>query len=149
MRRPPPPLWSGCARIGASGRSGERTSHQSMLHQNMLHQSMQHQNKGNTMSNALRFLEAIARDPALALQGSDERDALMASFGLADEERRALRDLDARALAELLGARERMWLMQWPGDAPEREDEPQREDDSPADDDDDEKSVEQRPGALH
>lgn len=100
------------------------------------------------MSNALRFLEAIARDPALSGLSADEQDALMASFGLADAERRALREGDVQGLGQLLGAREKMSVLQWPGDAPEREDEPQREDDSPADDDDDE-SVEKRPDNLH
>lgn len=102
------------------------------------------------MSNSVRFLETIAQDPAFARLSPAEQDAVMASFGVNDEERAALLALDADALSRLLGGRAQMWAQQFPGDEPQRDDdEPQREDDSPADDDNDDASVRQHAGPLH
>lgn len=78
------------------------------------------------MTDALAFLDACGRDPALL----DDYAAQVQALALATPEMRALLDRDAAALARLLGARDEMMLNVFPA-----EDEPQKQNDEPAPDD--------------
>lgn len=90
------------------------------------------------MSSTVRFLDTMGQDPALARLAPAELEALMASLGVAADERRAVLGQDAGALARLAGGRTLMASLQFPGDnEPQPQDEPQRDDDLPDDQDDD------------
>lgn len=72
------------------------------------------------MSNAIRFLESLAQDPALARLSETQRQALVDQLDLDPAQRHALREGDADALAQLLGGRERMMcLIISPGEEPD------------------------------
>jgi hypothetical protein len=72
------------------------------------------------MLTALRYLESLAQDPALARLTDAERQALVDQLDVAPELRQALQQGDAQALGRLLGGRERMMcLIIAPGDEPD------------------------------
>lgn len=84
------------------------------------------------MSNAIRFLESLAQDPALARLSESQRQALVDQLDLDPAQRHALRQGDADALAQLLGGRERMMcLIISPGEEPDSTTPPPPDTDEP------------------
>lgn len=72
------------------------------------------------MSNAIRFLESLAQDPAYARLSESQKQALLDQLDVEPAQRDALRQGDADALSQLLGGRERMMcLIIAPGDEPD------------------------------
>lgn len=72
------------------------------------------------MSNAIRFLESLAQDPAYARLSESQRQALLDQLDVEPAQRDALRQGDADALSQLLGGRERMMcLIISPGEEPD------------------------------
>jgi hypothetical protein len=73
------------------------------------------------MSEVIRFLESMGRNPAVT---AGEFAASVAALEVDDAHKQALLQRDATSLNDLLGGRERMMLAQWAPDS-----EPQRKDD--------------------
>lgn len=73
------------------------------------------------MSEVIRFLESMGRNPAIT---AGEFAASVAALEVDDAHKQALLQRDANSLNDLLGGRERMMLAQWAPDS-----EPQRKDD--------------------
>lgn len=72
------------------------------------------------MFTAIRFLESLAQDPALAQLSASQRQALVDQLDVEPAQREALRNADAAALSQLLGGRARMMcLIIAPGDEPD------------------------------
>ena len=72
------------------------------------------------MSNAIRFLESLAQDPAFARLSESQRQDLLDQLDVAPAQRDALRAGDAESLSRLLGGRARMMcLIIAPGDEPD------------------------------
>lgn len=73
------------------------------------------------MSEVIRFLESMGRNPAMT---AGEFAANVAALDADDAHKQALLQRDGISLNDLLGGRERMMLSQWAPDS-----EPQRKDD--------------------
>lgn len=86
------------------------------------------------MSNAIRFLETLGQNPALAALPANEIEALMVSMVLADDQRRALLAADTGALNRALHGRSLMMAIQHGG----HEDDENAPMESPVREDDDE-----------
>ena len=89
------------------------------------------------MSQVLQFLESLGRDGAVAARAGQGYLAAVSSLDIDEMQRQALLDLDATALADLLGARPVMLCSIFPAEDPQREDEQspdQEPDDTPQED---------------
>lgn len=75
------------------------------------------------MSNAIRFLESMGANPAMARLSAAEYRATVELLDVDDAERDALLSRDAIALNGLLGGRSKMYCSQYPA----RENQPHRE----------------------
>ncbi len=91
------------------------------------------------MSNAIRFLETLGRDPALSRASPEHIESMIAALDITPAQRDALMAGDASVLSQLAGGRDRMKSLIWePGreQSPEG-DEPDSENEEAPDDEDD------------